>query len=151
MDLEYPKELHDLHNDYPLAPEQIAVDEADLSPYCKALRQQFKCSVGKVQKLIPNLRNKQNYVLHYRNLQLYIDLGMKVTQVHRVLKFRQSPWLQQYIDSNTKKRRQANNAFEKDFYKLMNNSLFGKTMENVRKRIDVKLITDQKGLVKWTA
>ena len=151
VDLEYPEDLHDLHNDYPLAPEQIMVEETDLSPYCKKLRDQFHCSVGTVKKLVPNLRRKEKYVVHYRNLQLYLDLGLKVTKVHRVLKFRQSPWLKEYIDFNTGKRKEAKNAFEKDFFKLMNNSVFGKTMENLRKRIDVKLITNQDALVKWAA
>ena len=150
-DFEYPEELHDLHNDYPLAPEKINVDKYNLSEYCKRISEKYGISTGLVSKLIPTLGKKEKYVLHYRNLQLYIDLGLKVTNVHRVLEFNQSPWLKQYIDFNTEKRKNAKNAFEKDFFKLMNNSVFGKTMENIRKRVDVRLVTDEKKLLKYTS
>ena len=148
VDLEYPKKLHDLHNDYPLGPEKVKVTNNMLSGYSKKIADKYNISIGLVHKLIPTLSNKEKYVLHYRNLQLYIDLGLKVTKVHRVLKFDQSPWLKQYIDFNTKKRKNAKNDFEKDFFKLMNNSVFGKTMENIRKRVDVRLVTDENKLLK---
>ena len=148
VDLEYPKELHDLHNDYPLGAEKVKVTENMLSDYCKKIAEKYNTSVSLVQKLIPTLSNKNKYVLHYRNLQLYIDLGLKLTKVHRVLKFNQSPWLKQYIEFNTEKRKNAQNAFEKDFFKLMNNSVFGKTMKNIRKRVDVRLVTDKNKLTK---
>ena len=151
VDLEYPKELHDLHNDYPLAPEKVKVTENMVSEYAKNIAEKHKISTGLVHKLIPTLSKKEKYVLHYRNLQLYIDLGLKLTKVHRVLEFDQSPWLKQYIDFNTEKRTNAKNAFEKDFFKLMNNSVFGKTMENIRKRVDVRLVTDEKKLVKMAS
>ena len=148
VDLEYPEELHNLHNDYPLAPEKVKVTNDMLSDYCKKISEKYNISTSLVSKLIPTLGKKENYVLHYRNLQLYIDLGLKVTKVHRVLEFNQSPWLKQYIDFNTEKRKNAKNDFEKDFFKLMNNSVFGKTMENIRKRVDVRLVTDEKKLLK---
>ena len=148
VDLEYPKELHDLHNDYPLAAERVCVNKDMLSEYCKTIATKYNISTGLVSKLIPTLSNKEKYVLHYRNLQLYLDLGLKINKVHRVLEFNQSPWLKQYINFNTEKRTQAKNSFEKDFFKLMNNSVFGKTMENLRKRVDVRLITDEKKLLK---
>ena len=143
VDLEYNKELHDSHNEYPLASEKVRVTEDMLSNYCKKIAAKYNISTGHVSKLIPTLRNKEKYVLHYRNLQLYLDLGLKIKKVHRVLKFNQSPWLKQYLDFNTEKRKKAKNAFEKDFFKLMNNSVFGKTMENLRKRADVRLVTSK--------
>ena len=151
VDLKYPEELHDLHNDYPLAAEKIKVEKDMLSNYCKRISDKYNISTGLVHKLIPTLSNKEKYVLHYRNLQLYIDLGLKVSKVHRVLEFNQSPWLKQYIYFNTEKRKNAKNAFEKEFFKLMNNSVFGKTMENIRKRVDVRLVTDEKKLLKLTS
>ena len=92
VDLEYPEELHDLHNDYPLAAEK-KVEKEMLSEYCKDIAEKYGISTGLVSKLIPTLSKKEKYVLHYRNLQLYIDLGLKVTKVYRVLEFNQSPWL----------------------------------------------------------
>ena len=151
VDLKYPEELHDLHNDYPLTAEKIKVEKDMLSNYCKRISDKFNISTGLVHKLIPTLSNKEKYVLHYRNLQLYIDLGLKVSKVHRVLEFNQSPWFKQYIYFNTEKRKNAKNAFEKEFFKLMNNSVFGKTMENIRKRVDVRLVTDEKKLLKLTS
>ena len=150
VDLAYQSSLHNLHNDYPLAPEKIKVAKNMLSEYAKNIAKKYNISTGLVHKLIPTLSNKKKYVLHYRNLQLYTDLGLKLTKVHRVLEFNQSPWLKEYIDFNTEKRANAKNAFEKDFFKLMNNSVFGKTMENIRKRVDVRLVTDEKKLLKMT-
>ena len=144
VNLEYPQELHDLHNDYHLAPEKRKVTKEILSPYCESIREKFNISIGQVHKLIPTLNNKEKYVLHFRNVQLYTDLGLKVKKVHRVLEFDQSPWLRKYIDFNIQERTQAKNSFKKTSSKYMNNSIFGKTMENLRKRVDVKLVTDEK-------
>ena len=115
LDLEYPNELHELHNDYPLAPEKLAVSNNMLSAYCKKIADEYDIKVGNVKKLIPNLNNKTKYVLHYRNLQLYLSLGMKLTKIHRALQFKQSDWMKKYIDFNTKKRKNAANDFEKYF------------------------------------
>ena len=151
VDLEYPQELHDMHNDYPVCPEKVKVSNNMLSAYCKKIAEKYNISIGLVSKLIPLLRDKKEYVLHYRNLQLYLDLSLKIKKVHLVLKFDQSPWLKQYIEFNTEKRKHAKNSFEKDFFKLMNNSVFGKTMENLRKRVDVRLVTNEKKLDKLTS
>ena len=124
VDLEYPKELHNAHNDYPLAPENITINEID--------------------KLTPNLNNKTKYILHLKNLQLYLSLGLKLTKVHKVLAFEQKYWMRPYIDLNTSLRTASKNDFEKDFFKLMNNSVFGKTMENIRNRVDIRLVNEEK-------
>ncbi|CAG2215764.1 unnamed protein product [Mytilus edulis] len=143
VDLEYPRELHDDHNEYPLAPEKLKVTNDMLSPYAKKLLDDLSLKGTSTEKLIPNLHPKQKYVVHYRNLKLYLSLGMKLTKIHRVMTFEQRPWLKTYIDFNTEKRKLATNEFEKDFFKLMNNAVFGKTMENLRKRTDIKLLNDQ--------
>ena len=128
VDLEYPDELHALHNDYPLVPEKFAITYDMLSDYCKKIADEYEIKVGDVKKLIPNLGNKTNYVVHYRNLQLYLSLGIKLTKIHKVLKFKQSGWMKKYINFNIKKGTNAANIFEKDFIKLMINSVYGKTM-----------------------
>ena len=122
--MEYPKELHDSHNDYSLAPDRIKVD--------------------KVEKLIPNLNDKENYVVHYENLKQYNSMGLRIKKIHRGIKFKESQRLKQYIERNTNLRTQATNEFKEDFFKLMNNSVFGKTMEKSRNRVDIKVVNDKK-------
>ena len=131
-DLEYSDELHELHNDYPLAPEKLLISSDMLSKYCKKIAGKYEIKVGDVKKLIPNLGKKTNYAVHCRNIQLYLSLGMKLTKIHRVLKFKQSTRRKKYIGCKTEKRMNAANDFEKeDFLKLMINSVYGKTMENL--------------------
>ena len=144
MDLEYPSELHELHNDYPLAPEKLEISQNILSKYCFNNANEHRIKIGGVNKLVPNLRNKSKYVVHYRNVHLYLSLGIKLSKVHRILKFKQSDWLKKYLDFNTDKRRKAANSFETDFFKLINNSVFGKTMENLRKIISGKVVNNAK-------
>ena len=132
VDLTYPEELHDLHNDYPLCPERVECDKG-------------------VKKLIPNLRDKNNYVVHYKTLMQYLSLGMELKKIHRGIKFIEDDFLKPYIDKNTNLRTQAKNNFEKDFFKLMNNSVFGKTMENIRNRVNIKLTTTGEQFKKLTA
>ncbi len=128
VDLKYPKELHDLHSEYPLAPERLLI--------------------GKVRKLVPNLYDKTKYVLHHETLKQYLKLGMKLTKIHRGVSFDEKDFMKPYIDLNTELRKKGTTDFEKDFFKLMNNSVFGKTMENVRNRVNVKLVTNKTSLNK---
>ena len=138
VDLHYPAKLHNQHDDYPLAPESLVIDREMYSPTQQSV---FPESIPQ-KKLTPNLSDKTRYVVHHRNLKLYVQLGLVITKVHRVLKFKQSPWLKAYIDFNTHHRSLSDNGFLRDFFTLMNNSIFGKTQENLRNRVQVDLITD---------
>ena len=149
VDLKYPNELHELHNHYPLAPEKLAVTNDMVSKYCKEIADKYDIKVGNVKKIIPNLGNKTKYVVYYRNIQLYLSLGIKLTKIHRVLKLKQSDWMKKYIDFNTQKRKNAANDFEKHFLKLKINSVYGKTMENLRKRINVRFVNNKKDFLKY--
>ena len=130
VDLAYPKQLWETHNDYPLAPEPTIVD--------------------KVEKLISHFRPKKNYVVHYKNLKLYLQMGLKLKAVHRAISFKQSPWMRKYIEKNTELRKKADSDFEKDFFKLMINSVFGKTIENIRKRQNVSIVDKRKTALNLT-
>ena len=105
--------------------------------------------LGGVEKLVPNFHRKTKYVVHHEVLKTYLKHGLKIVEIHRGISFDESPWMKPYIDFNTKLRMQSRNKFESDFFKLMNNSVFGKTIENVRKRVDVKLVTSQKQAEKY--
>ena len=129
VDLEYPRDLWELHSDYPLAPEHLEMDG--------------------VSKLIPNLQNKEKYVVHYEALKTYVKYGLKITKIHRGIVFQESPWMKSYIEKNTKLRKLSKNDFESNFFKLMNNSVFGKTIENVRKRTDIELVTTEEQAEKY--
>ncbi|CAH3033769.1 unnamed protein product, partial [Porites lobata] len=131
VDLEYPSSLWEKHNDYPLAPEKLIVTG--------------------VEKLICHFKPRKNYVVHYRNLRQYLEMGMRITAVHRGISFYQRPWMEPYIRKNTELRKTAANSFEKDFFKLMNNSVFGKTIENIRKRQNIELVDNRKKAARLTS
>jgi len=130
VDLEYPKELHDEHSDYPLAPENMNVKEEYLSEHQKELHRHYyngkEARDEKQPKLILNLDDKQNYVIHIKALQYYLKKGLKLKKVHKGVKFQQRAWLKPWIDFNTGKRKEAKSDFEKDMFKLMNNAVYGK-------------------------
>lgn len=148
VDLMYPHECHESHDDYPLAPENLTITSDMLSPYCKVLLQQLGIKHTNTQKLVSTLAEKRNYIVHYRNLKLYLELGMKLLKINRGIAFVQTPWMRPYIDFNTDKRSRSTDNFDKNMFKFLNNSVFGKTMENVRKYQDVKMATDEKTLRK---
>jgi hypothetical protein len=136
-DLDYPEHLHDLHNDYPMAVQKMLVTDEMLSPFTRTLGTATGRTPDKVEKLIPNLMNKKNYVCHIKNFQYYVKAGLVPTKIHRVLSFKQEAWVKKYVDFNTQMRAKATTKFEQEFHKLVVNSFFGKTMENVRNRITV--------------
>ena len=135
-----------MHNDCPLATEKLAIPYDILSHYCTKIADNYGIKVGDVKKLSPNSGNITNYVLHYRNLLLYLSLGIKLTKIHRLLKFKQSDWIKKYINFNTEKRTNAANSFER--FKLMINSVYGKTMENLKKKNQYQTSKKQKRLFK---
>ena len=132
VDLKYPKELHNHHDQYPLAPEHVEIKEEMLSDFQKKLAADLNMKVGGT-KLCLTLSDKKRYICHYRNLKLYLEKGMQIKKVRRILQFKQSPWIKPYIELNTRLRQEAKNKCNQNFAKLMNNSFFGKTCEDVRK------------------
>ena len=152
VDLEYPKELHELHNDYPLAPEVMNVKANMLSEkqveIYKLINGSKEPKDEKTNKLILNLSDKNKYVVHIRTLQFYLKHGLKLKKVHRAIKFEQKEILKPYIEFNTEKRKNARNDFEKDIFKLLNNAVFGKTMEDKRKHLDFEIVSDERRFMK---
>ena len=124
VDVIYPKRLHKLHSDLPFLPERI--------------------EINKCKKLVCNLSNKKKYVTHINSLKQALNHGLKLKKIYRIIEFHQEAWLKPYIYMNTELRKAGKNDFEKDFFKLMNNAVFGKTMENIRKHRDIKLVTTDK-------
>ena len=124
VDVKYPKKLHDSHSDLPFLPKRIKID--------------------KYKKLVCDLHNKKKYVVYITSLKQALNHGLKLKKVHRIIEFNQKAWLKPYIDMNTELRKLAKDDFEKDLFKLMNNAVFGKTMENIRKHRNIKIVTTDK-------
>lgn len=151
-DIEYPHELHDLHNDFPLAPEKLLISNEKLGDYQKNLLNKlahFNYKRCPTEKLLATFYSKEKYIIHYKNLKLYLSLGLRIRKIHRVLKFKQEAYLRPYIEKNTLLRKNAKNEFEKNLFKLMNNSVFGKSIENQRNRINMKLCLSEKQARKY--
>jgi len=150
-DLDYPPELHDAHNDYPLAPEKIQINYSCLSQTQVEISRSYRINRSSTcVKLMPNLMDKRFYVCDYLNLKFYMDHGLKLIRVHRVIAFRQTRWLKPYMELNSQLRKNAKQEHEKDLYKKMNNSTYGKTCENLTKRSDIRLVTTQEQMKRLT-
>ena len=153
-DLEYPQQLHDAHDSLPLAPEQRELKYSMLSEYSKCCFKQSKPRLYKkhtANKLCSTFLEKQHYVVHSRNLALYLQLGMVLKKVRRAIKFKQAAWLKEYIDLMTAKRQNARSIFEKAFYKLLINSIYGKLVQNVRKQMNCVFVQSEKQLTRALA
>ncbi|XP_053205584.1 uncharacterized protein LOC128389950 [Panonychus citri] len=141
VDLIYPETLHDLHNDFPLAPHKMVISDSMLSPTAKSILDELDQKSTKTEKLVATFLPKTRYVIHYRMLKYYVKHGLKVTHIHRVISFHQKRWLSPYINLCTEKRKQASSPFVSSLYKLFVNSNYGKLMEDKRKRVKVDLVT----------
>ena len=143
VDIEIPTNLHNKFKDYPVCPEIKNIPENNLSEYQTYLNDKLNIKyTGKDKKLILDLLSKKNYKIYYKNLMYYINLGVKITKIHKILTFDEKPFLKEYIDLNTNLRKNSKNDLEKDLFKLMNNAIFGKSMENVLNRSNIKLINN---------
>ena len=152
-DFNFPEHLHDKFREFPPCPETLTPNMEWFSQFQKEVGEKSGIIKNEkyrgTNKLVPHLMEHKNYVLHYRNLKFIKELGVEVTHMHKVLSFKQKPWLKDYIDFNTAKRKEAKNEFEKDFFKLMNNSVFGKTMEDVKNRMNMHMTTSKENAIKW--
>ena len=145
-DIEYPDELHDFHDRFPMAPENVVIGEEDVSPYTKDLAAACKVNLHACKKLCLSLKPKTRYTVHYLTLQCYLRHGLVLTRIHKVISFRQSLWLQDFMKFTTGKRRSATNEFDRMLYKSVACNVFGKSNENVKQRINVKIVTSAKAL-----
>ena len=119
-----------------------------LSPYCSEIKNKHDTKSGGINKLAQNLMSKKNYLVHYRNLKYCLSQGLILKKVHRILEFKQSTWMKSYIDFSTQKRKEATNEPDENLFKLLDNAVFGKTMENMRKRIKIRITTNEKDFLK---
>ena len=151
VDLRYPDKIKEKTKNLPFCPENkiIQKDKYNDNEYMKQIKPK---NYAKSKKLVCDWSDKKNYLVHYRMLKFYVRHGMVVDKIHEIISFKQSKWLEKYINFNTQKRNKAKNDFEKDFYKLLNNALYGKTMENVRNSLGLKFFkkVEYKKIIKKT-
>ena len=143
VDLEYTQEARRNTYRFPLASEKKKVDINDFSDYQRSLMEKDDIISGNVEKLILDLKSKSHYVVHYKLLGFYLKMGLKITKIHRIISYREETWLAEYINFNTQQRIKSKSNFEKDLWKLMNNAFYGKTLENIRGRKKIDLVTDE--------
>ena len=134
-----------------MVPEKLIVREDMLSKQQIDMMKKFNIKIGTTRKLTPNLFPKEKYVVHLKNLRYYLRNGWILTKVHDILEFKQSDWMEPYIEFNTQKRMQATNKSDKEFFKLMINSVYGKTIENTRKRMKIRIVTNQRDCIKYSS
>jgi hypothetical protein len=159
VDLDYSEEIQFKNKNFPFCPQSIFIEEEDSSSYQRNLilsRAELAAqdrgtklnteATAKTENLILTQTDKKNYIVHYRMLNVYLQQGMILKKVHKLIVFKQSNWLKTYIEFNTKQRMTATTYFEKDFFKLMSNAFYGKTCEDIRKRKEVHLVTDEKNI-----
>ena len=132
VDLHYPKELHDIHNDYSMAPKKMKIEDETLSPYSFQIKNEYDIKTGGLNKLAPNLMSKKNYGVHYKNLPYYLSQGLTLKKVHRKLEFKQSDWMKPY-----------------NLFKLLDNVVYRKTIENMRNRMKIRITTEEKNFLKY--
>lgn len=149
VDLEYPAKYHRDHGDFPLAPENLEIDFDRLSPYMKEVLINLENKDRyRDRKLVGTFSKRERYVTHFKNLKLYLQLGMKLEKIHRVLKFRQEAFIAPFIEKCTKLRQASKTKFEQDQYKKVANCVYGKTIQNNRNYIEVKLHNNRESLMK---
>lgn len=147
-DLHFPREIHENLKQFPPAPETLTPKDEWLSDYQKELKKNMNIKHS-TTKLTPHLTDHLNYCVHYRNLKYLVNLGVEIKKVHNIVSFKQKKWLKPYIDLNTEMRKEAKHDLEEDFFKLMNNSVFGKSMENIKNRVNIHATTSEDNAVKW--
>ena len=134
-----------------MTPEKIKIEDDMLAPYWSEIKRKYDNKSGGFNKLAPNLIPKNNYVVYYRNLKYYLSQRLILKKVHKILEFKQSAWMKPYIDFNTERRKEATNETDKYLFKLLINATYGKTMENMRKRFKIRIITNEKDFLKYVS